>query len=93
MAVSVEKFAQRNAQLARVSDANVTDGAPYAATAQRNKCPALCDFEFSYPYLIQTQRGDFQLVYTWNRGLIKHVQFNAAWLENQVLTAPPKDAP
>ncbi|MGB7650271.1 MAG: sialidase family protein [Gallionella sp.] len=93
VAVSAEKFAQRNAQLARASDANVTDGEPYAATAQRNKCTALCDFEFSYPYLIQTQRGDFQLVYTWNRGLIKHVQFNAAWLENQLRTAPPKDAP
>jgi len=93
VAVSAEKFAQRTAQLAMTSDANVTDGAPYAATAQRNKCPALCDFEFSYPYLIQTQRGDFHLVYTWNRGLIKHVQFNAAWLENQVLKAPQKDAP
>ena len=93
VAVSVEQFAQRNAQLAMTSDANVTDGEPYAATAQRNKCPALCDFEFSYPYLIQTQRGDFHLVYTWNRGLIKHVQFNAAWLENQLLTAPQKDAP
>ncbi len=93
VAVRAEKFAQRTAQLAMTSDANVTDGAPYAATVQRNKCPALCDFEFSYPYLIQTQRGDFHLVYTWNRGLIKHVQFNAAWLENQVLKAPQKDAP
>jgi predicted neuraminidase len=92
-AVSVEQFAQRNAQLAMTSDSKVTDGAAYAATAQRNKCPALCDFEFSYPYLIQTQRGDFQLVYTWNRGLIKHVQFNAAWLENQLRTALQKDAP
>ncbi|MDH2919340.1 MAG: exo-alpha-sialidase [Sideroxydans sp.] len=91
--VSVEQFAQRTAQLAVASDANVTDGAAFAATAQRNKCPALCDFEFSYPYLIQTQRGDFQLVYTWNRGLIKHVQFNHAWLENQLQEKHIKDTP
>ncbi|MGZ8256339.1 MAG: sialidase family protein [Gallionella sp.] len=92
-AVSVEAFAQRNAQLALASDTQVTDGKGYAATAQRNKCTVLCDFEFSYPYLIQTQRGDFHLVYTWNRGLIKHVQFNRAWLEAQLLKASQKDAP
>ena len=43
-----------------------------------------CRFEFSYPYLIQTQNGDFHLVYTWNRSFIKHVWFSQAWLEQRV---------
>lgn len=42
-----------------------------------------CRYEFSYPYLIQAQSGDFHLVYTWNRTFIKHVSFNAAWLNQQ----------
>lgn len=43
-----------------------------------------CRFEFSYPYLIQAQRGDFHLVYTWNRGFIKHVWFTQAWMEQRL---------
>ena len=43
-----------------------------------------CRYEFSYPYLVQTQRGDFHLLYTWNRTFIKHVSFNLAWLEEQL---------
>jgi predicted neuraminidase len=34
--------------------------------------------------LLQTRRGDFHLVYTWNRTFIKHVQFNQAWLDQQL---------
>ena len=40
-----------------------------------------CAFQFDYPYLIRGRNGDYHLVYTWNRSLIKHVRFNAAWLE------------
>jgi predicted neuraminidase len=43
-----------------------------------------CRFEFSYPYLIQTQVGDFHLVYTWNRTYIKHLWFNLAWLDQHL---------
>ncbi|MEI7843554.1 MAG: sialidase family protein [Gallionellaceae bacterium] len=43
-----------------------------------------CRYEFSYPYLIQTQSGDFHLVYTWNRTFIKHLTFNQAWLDQQL---------
>ncbi len=37
--------------------------------------------EFSYPYLIQAARGEYHLVYTWNRSRIRHVVFDDAWLE------------
>lgn len=37
--------------------------------------------EFSYPYLIQAARGEYHLVYTWNRSKIRHVVFDEAWLE------------
>jgi predicted neuraminidase len=43
-----------------------------------------CGFEFSYPYLIQAQNGDFHLVYTWNRSFIKHVWFNHAWIKQRL---------
>jgi predicted neuraminidase len=36
--------------------------------------------EFSYPYLLQTRDGMLHLLYTWKREAIKHVAFNAAWL-------------
>jgi len=41
-------------------------------------------FEFSYPSLIRTRRGDFHLVYTWNEAFIKHVQFSQAWLDRRL---------
>lgn len=41
-------------------------------------------FEFSYPSLVRTSRGDFHLVYTWNEAFIKHVRFSQAWLDRQM---------
>ncbi|NOU00966.1 MAG: exo-alpha-sialidase [Gallionella sp.] len=83
--VSPDSFAQTNQQLAKQTEANITDANGYAQSAQRNKCVAQqCDFEFSYPYLIQTHSGDFHLVYTWNRSFIKHVQFSRVWLNEQI---------
>lgn len=38
---------------------------------------------YSYPSLIQTEKGDFHLVYSWNVHKIKHVHFNQAWLESK----------
>ena len=78
------RYGQIAAGLARATDAGITDAADYARSAQRNKCEAQnCSFEFSYPYLIQTQNGDLHLVYTWNRSFIKHVRFSRAWLDSQ----------
>jgi predicted neuraminidase len=83
--VSLDSFAQTNQQLAKQTEATIGDANSYAQSAQRNKCEAQqCDFEFSYPYLIQTHSGDFHLVYTWNRSFIKHVSFNTAWLDQQL---------
>ena len=39
--------------------------------------------EFSYPYMIKTARGEYHLVYTWQRKRIAYVHFNQAWLEQQ----------
>jgi predicted neuraminidase len=37
--------------------------------------------EFSYPFLIRDGRGDYHLIYTWQRQRMVHIRFNAAWLE------------
>jgi predicted neuraminidase len=39
-----------------------------------------CNFEFSYPYMIQARNGDVHIAYTWNRVFIKHVTFDRFWL-------------
>jgi len=66
---------------ALVTDASLRDAAPFAESSVQHMCVAQrCSFEFSYPYLILTARGDAQLVYTWNRSFIKHVEFSGAWL-------------
>ena len=46
-----------------------------------------CNFEFSYPYLIQARNGDFHLTYTWNRVFIKHVMFDQLWLNRHLKKA------
>jgi predicted neuraminidase len=38
--------------------------------------------EFSYPYLIQAARGDYHLVYTWNRTKMRYLAFDEQWLES-----------
>ena len=79
------RYVQAAADLAKATEASITDATAYAKSAQRIKCVAQhCGFEFSYPYLIQTQSGDFHLVYTWNRSFIKHVRFTRAWLDQQM---------
>ena len=78
-------YVQAVAELAKTSETGITDAVAYAKSAQRNKCEAQhCAFEFSYPYLIQENSGDFHLVYTWNRSFIKHVQFTRAWLDQRI---------
>jgi predicted neuraminidase len=84
-------FGKISAELAKASDAGIADASGYAKSAQRNKCiGAHCNYEFSYPYLIMTRDGNFDLVYTWNRSFIKHVRFNQAWLDQQM--GKPNDA-
>jgi predicted neuraminidase len=67
---------------ARSSDATVVDASAYAESARAAMFwDQRYHFEFSYPYLIETRRGEFHLLYTWNRAFIKDVQFNRAWLD------------
>lgn len=39
---------------------------------------------YAYPYMIRDSKGSYHLLYTWNKTRIKHVQFNDAWLGQQV---------
>ena len=43
------------------------------------------DQEYSYPNLVEDQRGRIHLIYTWQRERIKHVTFNLAWLNHNTL--------
>lgn len=79
------RYLETTETLARDSDATVPNPAEYARAASIQMCKgAGCGYEFSYPYLIQARNGEFHLVYTWNRSFIKHVQFNQAWLDQQL---------
>lgn len=71
--------------LALATDAALPDAAAFAASSSEHMCVAQrCNYEFSYPYLILTARGDAQLVYTWNRSFIKHVGFSSAWIAQRL---------
>lgn len=79
------EYAQRAAHLAKGTEATLVDASGHGASAQHSKCKGLsCEFEFSYPYLIQAKNGDFHLVYTWNRSHIKHVSFSREWLDQRI---------
>ncbi len=78
-------YAKRATQLALATEATLTDPSGYGNSAKRSKCAGQsCGFEFSYPYLIQAQNGDFHLVYTWNRSFIKHIRFSREWLDQRI---------
>jgi predicted neuraminidase len=59
------------------------NAAEIATNVERNLCRhgATCQWQYDYPFLTQDGRGNFHLVYTWNRSLIRHIEFNRAWLE------------
>jgi predicted neuraminidase len=44
--------------------------------------------EFSYPSIIEDSRGRIHVTYTWRRERIKHLEFNAVWLDQA--TAQPR---
>jgi predicted neuraminidase len=72
----------------RASDASVQDPRPYATSVKRvTYWGRRYHFEFSYPYLVETTRGAFHVLYTWNKSFIKDVEFNRAWLDERVAEA------
>jgi hypothetical protein len=76
--------------LARATDARATDARAWVDSSRRFMCwEPRCHFEFSYPFVFQTRRGELHLVYTWNRAFMKHVQFNQAWLDQDLSDARP----
>lgn len=82
----VAHFLKTIESLVKDTDAKTAaDSRDYVESAQAQVCNGnSCRFEFSYPYLIQAQDGNFHLVYTWNRSFIKHVTFTPAWLEQRL---------
>jgi predicted neuraminidase len=61
---------------------------PAAAPARQR-----CNFEYSYPSLVEAAPGDFHLVYTWHRTRIKHLRFHRGWIDAQralSASAPPR---
>jgi predicted neuraminidase len=44
---------------------------------------------YSYPFLLQTQEGNFHLFYTWKKKHIKHIYFNRPALLQMLPTAGP----
>ncbi len=73
---------------ARVAGMPAAKQAEYVQSVERAVCAqGICRFEFSYPYLIRTKKGDFHLAYTWNRCFIKHLWFNQAWLDQRLREA------
>ncbi len=87
--LAVDGYMERAAGLLAQADwtvswASAASRKEYLESLKQQACtPQGCRYEFSYPFLLQTRRGDFHLVYTWNRTFIKHVQFNQAWLDQQ----------
>ncbi|MDX8386230.1 MAG: sialidase family protein [Gallionella sp.] len=78
-------YAQRAAQLAKDTEATLVDASGHGVSARHSKCmEQSCEFEFSYPYMIQAKNSDFHLVYTWNRSFIKHVRFSREWLDQRI---------
>ena len=83
-------YMEHAASLLAKSDGNVAKSSgseqkEFLESLRAQACtPQGCRYEFSYPFLLQTQRGDFHLVYTWNRTFIKHVHFTQAWLSEQL---------
>ncbi len=78
-------YAEGIKALALATDASLSDAAVFAEAASQQMCYGQhCEFEVSYPYLILTSSGDAQLVYSWNRSFIKHVEFSRAWIEQHL---------
>jgi predicted neuraminidase len=68
----------------KVAKAPAAEQQEFRESLKQQACtPQGCRYEFSYPFLLQSRRGDYHLVYTWNRTFIKHVQFNQAWLDQR----------
>lgn len=79
--------------LALATDADLPDASAFAQASSGRLCAAQrCSFEFSYPYLLLTAAGDVQLVYTWNRSFIKHVEFSRAWIAQRLDESLPAPA-
>ncbi|MEI7431694.1 MAG: sialidase family protein [Betaproteobacteria bacterium] len=79
------RYAEEVKVQALATDARLADTQSFADSSVDHMCIAQrCSFEFSYPYLVLTAQGDLQLVYTWNRSFIKHVEFSRGWIAQRL---------
>lgn len=78
-----ERFPGNAAVQNRHATLSISAVASAARTTQCEPGRPRCDFRNDYPFLMQDSTGMFHLFYTWNRALIRHVTFNAAWLTAQ----------
>lgn len=78
-----ERFAYEVASGIQAEGLTLAEIAMAAVETQCETGRPVCDFRFDYPHLIQDDHGVFHVFYTWNRAFIRHVSFNAAWLEQQ----------
>ena len=79
-----DRYAAQVRALALATDPHLANVDSFATASARQCVGSRCSFEFSYPYLVLTERGDVHLVYTWNRSFIKHVGFSRAWIERRI---------
>lgn len=67
----------------RTEPENLVERAMESSRNQSSHMP-----RFEYPSLTQSAE-EFHLLYTWNRVMIRHFQFNQAWLDQQIQNSKP----
>lgn len=46
------------------------------------------DIQYSYPSMLRGAKGEYHVLYSYNRVSIKHVTFNEAWLQKKIASTP-----
>jgi predicted neuraminidase len=71
---------RRNLSMVRSADGGVHWSTPYSLEHDPAQ-DAGTIHEYSYPCVLRTHDGRLHVLYTWHRKLIRHLTFNAAWVQ------------